>query len=164
MDIEKLVADPQLEKEGKWFVYDADEGVEFKLGYIGSKSYNRKLTRLLFAARRGRQGGNIPAGKQEEVQIESMIGTILLDWKGLDANGQPFVFSEANAKELLTRSIEVRAFIQNEAGVLSNFQQQPESESDPDDLTEAAQQGKTEELPADKAELKSGVGVGVGVG
>jgi hypothetical protein len=155
MDISELSADPELAQKGKWFKFEDD--VEFLIAFNENKTYRRKQQKAMMKARLSRGGHNIPE-ITDEMNIESAFGTVLLGWKGLTQNGQPFEFNLKNAKLLLTQPNGALSFILTEAGIKSNFQE------DEDEDEDETPQPKKEELPADKAELKSGDGVGVGVG
>jgi hypothetical protein len=126
MEIGKLKPDATMADDGVWRTFmDAtkdEPAVEFLIGYIGNKSYRKKLTAISFKARAKRAARDIPPAVQNEVQAEAMIGTVFLGWRGLTENGKPEEFTEAKALKLLNDSIEIFNFVQNEAGTLENFQ------------------------------------------
>jgi hypothetical protein len=57
----------------------------------------------------------------QKILIEAMIGTILLDWKGLENDGRPFPYSEDNAREILSQSEVLRDFVSDKAQHIGNF-------------------------------------------
>ena len=128
MQIETLIPDEKLAKEGKWIEYPEEEGVAFKIAYYGNDAYEVKLRKLAVAARRR---GKVNLQQQTALEVESMLGTVLLDWRGLgkgyDEEGKekPYPFSIENARELLMASKKVREFLSFEVTRLENFQPEP---------------------------------------
>jgi len=153
MDIKAFIADSDKEQQGVWLDYDANKGVAFKIAYIGSSRYDDKLNRIAAAVRRRNRTRVLPASVVLGVTVDAIIDTILLDWKGLENNGQPFEYNAENAKLLLTQSKEIRDFVQVEAAVLENFQA----------TNHESQSAETEGESAHE-ELKSGSGMAPKVG
>jgi hypothetical protein len=58
----------------------------------------------------------------DAITVEAMVGTVVLDWRGITKGGEPFPYNEENAKWFLTRSSELRDFLFAEANNILNFQ------------------------------------------
>lgn len=149
MDIAKLAADPELAK-GKWFPFEDD--VEFLIAYGASSKYRKKQQRLLMKARLSRGDRDITE-ISESVNIETLFKTVLLDWKGLTENGQPFEFTLENAKRFLMAPNGALNFILAEANTKANFQEASDEAEEDDDEPATGKKGT---LPADQVALKSG--------
>ncbi len=122
LNIGKFIADPKPQEEGVWINFDEDQGVAFKIAYIGNAKYERKFSQLSLKARRKTRGRELDPRAFTQLTNTAMIGTILLDWRGLKDDDKEFTFNEENAERLLKESKVFRDFIQEEAMILDNFQ------------------------------------------
>jgi len=120
MDIGEVIADESLEEQGVWIPFR--DGAEFLVGYAGRKKYRDKLGRASARARRMNRGRDLSAAEIDQVTVQAMVGTVLLGWKNITKEGQPFEYTEENARWWLLASAELRDFIFSEANTLSNFQ------------------------------------------
>jgi len=93
------------EEKGVWVPYR--DGVEFLIARAGNDAYRRKLAYL--AKKHDRLlNQKTPAAdaKSEEIFIDVMAATILLDWKGsLKFQGKDLPYSTDNAKTLLAHKL-----------------------------------------------------------
>lgn len=94
---------------GVWFAFDRESGAEFLVAPANNAAATHKLITL--AAHELQSGAKIDT----QVMIEAMIGTVLLDWRGVTSEGKPFQFSPDNARLLLSQSQEIRDFIGDKA-------------------------------------------------
>ena len=152
LKIGEFIADQKPQEEGVWIDFDEEQGVAFKIAYIDNRKYTNAFASLSMKARRKNRGRELPPHIFTQVTNEAMVGTILLDWKGLkdeiddpDKPGQKkeveFPFNEKNALRLLKESKVFRDFIQEESMILDNFQQgdaAPEEASDKEELKSGA--------------------------
>jgi len=129
MDIGELIADESLQETGVWIPFR--DGAEFLIAYAGRKKYRDKLGRISAKMRRMNRGRDLTTAELDTVTVDSMVGTVLLDWKGISKGGEPFPFSDENAKWWLARSAELRDFIFGEANTIVNFQKEGEPASEP---------------------------------
>lgn len=92
-------------KQAVWIDFDKAQGVAFLIAPVGNPAATEKLISLA--------GDDLRAQRKiaPAVYIEAMIGTVLLDWRGLDQDGKPFSFSHENARTLLSQSEAIRDFI-----------------------------------------------------
>lgn len=135
--------DPDIQKEGKWFSYNEENGPDVLLAHFGDLRYQRKLTRLGLTRRN--RTGELPT----EVINEAMFGTVVRDWKRLeDDNDNPIPFTLDNLLKEFETNFELRTFCQTKANDVTNFQRKPNT------VEEVTEEG---ELPPDRADLKSGV-------
>lgn len=118
MDIKKIVADTEDTTEGAWVDYTEEEGVRFKLAYIGSDKYQDFVNEKMTRARRGRR--DIPQDKSRAIIVEALARFVLKGWEGIEEGGEPLPINTENAKRLLT-SFKVREFVANEANDIDNF-------------------------------------------
>jgi len=119
-----------MQDEGRWIDFDKESGVSFKLAYYGNDAFQAKLRRVAFQSRRNNRNRALNASGEKQASITAIIGTVLLDWKGLDngfddkGNGIPYPFTPENAEKLLTESKEIFDFVSFEAAQLQNFQEE----------------------------------------
>lgn len=141
MQIQKLKPDADKQTNGVWITYDGE--AQFLIAYMDDTNYDAKVKRMSLAARRKSRTRGLPAALEIEVQVKSMVGTLLRDWKGLDdgvdENGKdiPFPYTVENANRLLTESKDVRDFLQIECSILANFQRDESEEGEGEDEPKA---------------------------
>jgi hypothetical protein len=128
MDTEELIADESLQETGVWIPFR--DGCEFLIAYSGRKKYRDRIGKTSARLRRMNRGRELTTGEIDQVNVEAMVGTVLLDWKGITKEGQPFPFTAENAKWWLSKSTELRDFIFGEAATIGNFQKEGEAASD----------------------------------
>ncbi|CAN5576239.1 hypothetical protein BH20VER3_BH20VER3_16550 [soil metagenome] len=104
---------PALE-QAAWIDFDKTQGVAFLIAPIGNPAASKKLISLA--------GDDLQAQRKiaPAVYIEAMIGTVLLDWRGLNHEGKPFTFSHENARTVLSQSEAIRDFISEKSLELDN--------------------------------------------
>jgi hypothetical protein len=86
-----------------------------RIASIENRSFKKKYARLTFDAAKKSVSDQLPANVTGKILIEAMIGTILLDWKGLENQGKPLPYSEYNAREILSQSEVLRNFVSEKA-------------------------------------------------
>lgn len=154
-----MMPDDALASEGKWFPHEG--ATEFKVSYMETPRYEKKLNRLMFAARKG--GTRITGGPSNALIAEAMFKTILHDWKGLTENGKPFEFNLQNCIKFLSKSKEAREFVQGASATLENFQTEEQKKSASEGRSEDSEE-EGEEHTSAEADLKSGAPVATPVG
>ena len=106
----KIAGDPD---QGTWIDFDKEKGVSFRIAPPGNRACSEKL--LMLAGGAANLSNIDPA-----MNIEAMIGTVLLDWRGLDAGDKPFDYSPDNARILLSQSEVIRNFVCEQAMLLQD--------------------------------------------
>jgi hypothetical protein len=95
--------DLKKEVEGNWFPLTMIEGCEVKVARAGNPNY-MKLMRKLYKrfTKQLRRGKDVPQEAEEKINMELLVNTILLDWKGMPGEkGKDVPFSIEMAKLLL---------------------------------------------------------------
>lgn len=115
---------------GVWFKADGDSTAEFLIAPTNNPAAIQKMISLA--------GDELRAGLKVEtaVMIEAMIGTILLDWRGVTRDGQALPFSPDNIRLLLSESEQVRDFIADKAMELAEEDETPSASLSPRELVE----------------------------
>jgi hypothetical protein len=133
-----MIADQSLQEQGVWIPLRDD--AEFLLAYAGRKKYRDKLGRLSARVRRMNRGRELTASELDQITVDTMVGTVVLDWKGLTLDQrtfdmmppelraknkakETFVYNEENAKWWLLVSAELRDYLFAEASNILNFQE-----------------------------------------
>lgn len=129
LEIQTVIGDKGERAEGVWIDYPDEDGVRFRLAYLGNDNYQDFVSERMMKARRGRR--DIPADKQRAIICQGLLKFILKGWDGLEANGQPWEFNPANAKQLLEQSSVIRDWVISEANSLDNFSGEPSEEDTP---------------------------------
>lgn len=104
MDLNDLSVNVTAIEQGDWVDNIPDMGkLRLKVRGIGNSDYKRLQTRLIAAIPQAdKMRGQVDPVVSEGIQTECLIETVLLDWNGLTAGGQPVPYSKEKAKELLT--------------------------------------------------------------
>jgi len=117
--LERYKFDRTKETEGVWHTIplSVDHALEVKIARKTNQAYRDRLLANIIPLL-----GEVEKGeKPEDDQIgrawaETMAGTMLVDWKGLELNGEPVEFSEEAAIVLLTELPEFRDEVMKRAG------------------------------------------------
>ena len=120
---EALNADAGSRQTGVWFDVDKEKTPEvaMRIASMESRRFKKKYARLNFDAAQNSVGEQLSPEATRKILIEAMIGTILLDWRGLENHGKPFTYSEYNAREILSQSEVLRDFVSDKAQQIENF-------------------------------------------
>jgi ribosomal protein S25 len=103
-------------EDGTWCRYANANDLLFRIASIRNKTFVDKISEI-----RSLCGG--PASQRGcELIIEALIGTVLRDWNGLTDRGAPVAFNVDNARAVLTQSVELLAFVTDEAVKLAKPQ------------------------------------------
>lgn len=129
LEIKSVIGAQSEKKGGVWVDYPDEDGVRFRLSYIGNDDYQDFVSQKMMKARRGRR--DIPAEKQRAIIVEGLVKYVVKGWEGLTSGGQPFEFNPANAKMLLEQSSVIRDWVVSEANSLDNFSGEHDEEDSP---------------------------------
>ena len=101
MDLNRFKADTALEDEGVWTTVDAASGCRLKIARIGNRRYRETMARRLKPYRRALRAGTLEDQVTEKITAEVLAETVLLDWQGLEREGNPVTYSGAAAAAIL---------------------------------------------------------------
>jgi hypothetical protein len=118
MDISEFETDLDLEKNGVWV--DIGGGAQLLVARIGNPQFQTLLRKKTKPVLRLINQNRLPDEALEEMMIETMAETVLLDWKGLTRNGENVPFSKANALKLLKKR-DFRTLVQEIANTQETF-------------------------------------------
>jgi hypothetical protein len=100
MDIKKLFGtDRKAEEVGVWI--DLGRGARVKIARDTSPAYRKKLQDVIRPYRGAITAGAMDDRAAHELFAKAAAGTILLDWAGIEADGQALPFSVAAAEQLM---------------------------------------------------------------
>lgn len=103
MEINSLKVDQKKAEEGVWF--EISEKTRIKLARIGALSYKKEVERLMKPyAHQRLHNKSIPLEIREDLAIQALAKTIILDWEGFTEDGNPYPYSYENAIKLLRES------------------------------------------------------------
>ena len=101
-NLDKLFkTDESLETKGVWFVIDAENGVEILLKRYGgsnAKSIQAALAKYMKPYAHQIQNGTLDQKKSLEIGVKIFVDSCVIDWKGIEIDGQevPFTIEAAN--------------------------------------------------------------------
>ena len=100
MDLSNLKTDTALTEDGAWI--DIDTTTRIKVARYGNKKFKERLRRLMKPYSRMIDQGTMPDDKADELLVDAMANSILLDWEGLELNGEKVQYSIDQAKAFLS--------------------------------------------------------------
>lgn len=128
MRISKFATDTGLEEDGVWI--DIGEGASLKVARIGNPRYRKALRAATKPHARSIRMGILPQDQIEELELNVIADTILLDWKGIeDDNGDPIEYNRENALQLLQNLRDFRALVLDIAQEQQAFRREEQEES-----------------------------------
>lgn len=115
------------EQDGVWVMYRGD--VEFLIARNGNRKYRKLFTNAVEKNKRALDSkGDAAEAKAEELLIDVMAKTILLNWRGsLAIQGTVTEYSEAAAKKLLAMPM-FREWVNDQANDIAAYKAVQENE------------------------------------
>ena len=106
MDIAQLFPSKDLASKGVWTAFypptaNGEQSFEYLVTY-NYQAYNDQVQKRIVLMRRELEGRNLSASQLAEIQTRSLVGTVLLDWRGVEQDGKTLPFSEEAAFQLMT--------------------------------------------------------------
>lgn len=101
MDLSRFKTDTALEDEGVWTTIDASSDAQIRVARIGNRRYRETMARRLKPYRRALRAGTLDDSVTERITAEVLAETVLLDWRGVSADGVPLPYSREAARDLL---------------------------------------------------------------
>jgi hypothetical protein len=114
--------DADKELNGTWV--DIGDGGSVKIARSGNKRYLELFQQKIKPHARAIRTKTLKNEVAEAILIDCMAQAILLDWAGLEDNGQPLKYSTAEAKRLLTDYKDFRNLITELADDMETFRQE----------------------------------------
>jgi hypothetical protein len=134
MDIGKRFGTSKaLENEGVW--HELGDGAAIKVARWNNRRFAELKRQLERKYRAQQKGGVLPEKVAEQVIIETIAHAILVDWRGLEINGQPLpAYTPEEAVRVLTdtETVNMGEFRDLVAGVsmdMNNFRLEREAEA-----------------------------------
>jgi hypothetical protein len=127
MELSTFKTDKSKENDGVWFEVDAD-GASVLVARAGNKKYAKLLEKITKPHRHALKSRNVSDELVERLMVEAMVGTILLDWKGLELDGKPLPYSPETAKEMLQEIPDFRRIIEDYSNDINSFKNQDDEE------------------------------------
>jgi len=116
LDISKVYRVTDEATTGKWF--DVGQGARLKVAKGGNERHENALKRL---RRPYRSMRNIPDDVIENITIQAMAETILLDWEGVEESGEPVKSTVEKRVEYLTTYPDFKEQVANISMNFRNF-------------------------------------------
>ena len=105
MKLSEITVDAARIEDGEWVENIPEmEGLSLRVRGIGNAPFRRMQSRLIDALPRNRRvGGRIDPADQDRITGQCLAATVLLDWKGLEADdGSALPYCTEEAKKFLT--------------------------------------------------------------
>jgi hypothetical protein len=103
MKLSEFDTDRDLEINGVWVDLEKD-GAQLLIARIGNPSYNRLLQEKIKPVKILMQQDRLDIETQDDIMVEILARTILLDWKGFtDDKGKPVKYTPKRGEEMLRK-------------------------------------------------------------
>lgn len=123
MDIhKKFGTDAKMEIDGIWVEWD-DE-TSFLIARWGNVHHRKMIDTLTKPYRTQMRHSQIPEKAAMGIMVEAMSEALLLDWKGVWANGEELPYTKMSAKTLLADLPELQRFVQDVAQNMQLYQKE----------------------------------------
>lgn len=123
MDLKKdFSTNKKLEDEGVWI--DIGDGAKLKIARAGNKQANAVSKQLAKPYMAQIQYGKLSDEVATQIAVEVMAKAILLDWKGIQYDGQEMPYSIDNAIKILTELPDFRDYVSQVANERKTFQRE----------------------------------------
>jgi hypothetical protein len=119
MEINRLLGDKEQQESGTWVTHET--GAEFKIVYSESKVPRDYVAKRMSKARMKSRKAFVSGEVMAEITLDLLVDHIVLDWKNITNNGEPYEYSKEHCRWLLENSPILRDFIAIEAQDAENF-------------------------------------------
>ena len=107
----RFATDHALEEDGTWF--DIGDGGQLKVARKNNRRFKQKMRELIRGKERQLQLNTLPEEVADDILLEAMSHTILVDWKGIeDEADKPMRYSVARAKESMKAHPDFRELVE----------------------------------------------------
>jgi len=129
MDIKKAFAtDKEKEKNGVWL--DVGPNCKTLIARVGNPNYLREFKRLTKVHTQSIRRGIMEEEVADAILIKVMAKTILLDWEGMEEDGEPIPYSVDAAIRLLTMYKDFRDLISEISNTMDAYKVEVEEDSE----------------------------------
>jgi len=127
-DVKKLFGtDPTKEQEG--VVHEMGDGLKMRIARIGNPKYQKRFQALSKPHRRAIRRSTLADEVAEKLLVQCLSETIVLDWEGLEENGEEVLYSLENCIRILTDYPELRNYVNDIANELEGYQAEDDEEA-----------------------------------
>ncbi len=122
MDLSKTKLNIEAERDGIWVDYD--EETSFLVARWLNPQHKAFVQKAVKPYIRKHRRSELPEGIAEQIEIQAMVETILLDWKGLLNAGKEIPYSKGEALKLLNDPAQswLLAWLQEESQDMTAYQ------------------------------------------
>ena len=103
---------------GKWFAIQKD--IRLKIARLGNKKYKQVFKKVTAPYRNTMRRKKLDDAIADEITIKVVARTVLLDWEGIEIDGEPVEYSVATAEKALTNE-DFLTLVTDIAGDLESF-------------------------------------------
>lgn len=129
MDLKKEFAtNKQAEVDGIW--EDMGGGCKVLIARIGNENYSKTFRKISKPYQNAIRRGTLGNEKAEELLIQAMADSIVLDWQGLEEDGKVVKYSKEECVRVLKEYKDFRDHINDLAGSIALFKLQADEESE----------------------------------
>lgn len=129
MDLKKEFAtNKQYEQEGVWT--DIGNGCSIKIARVGNEHYTALFRKLSKPYQNQIRRGTLPNDKAEDLLIQVMAESIVLDWKGLEEDGKPVKYSRETCARILKEYKDFRELVSDLSNSLELFKAEMDAEAE----------------------------------
>lgn len=129
MDLKKEYGtDKDKELAGVW--EDFGGGCKVLIARIGNENYSKVFRRISKPYQNAIRRGTLGNEKAEDLLIQAMAESIVLDWKGMEEDGKPVKYSKEECMRVLKAYKDFRDEISERAGSMELFKREMDAESE----------------------------------
>ena len=110
--------DDSLQTNGAWAEY---HGVELLIARSGNSKYKSAFRHKIKPYKKQIDNGTLPPETSDRILSETIAETVLLGWRGLEADGKDVPYTLDNAIDLLTSDPDCRDFVMSFSEDMENF-------------------------------------------
>ena len=120
-DINSMATDKDLEKEGVWIELSGEARI--KIARLNNPRYKELFTAKTKPHRQAIRNNVLSEKVADDIMIEVMAATILLDWENFFEGEKPLEYNLVNARRVLRELPDFRRMVYEMAGEADNFKQ-----------------------------------------
>ncbi len=127
-DVRKLFGtDAKKEQEGVW--HDLGDGIRVRIARIGNPNYQKRFQAISKPHRRAIRRGTLNEEIAEQLLVQCLSETIVLDWEGIELDDVTVPYSTENAIKILTDYKDLREYINDIANEMEGYREADNDEA-----------------------------------